>query len=50
MVTTDAAGTVMGPARLFSMNPPENEGDHNYTGYPNYSGGTTDQLFESGDR
>ena len=50
VVTTDASGTVMGPARLFSMNPRENTDRHNYTGFPNYHGGTTDQLFESGDQ
>ena len=49
VVTTDADGTVMGPARLFSMNPPENVDDHNYTGHPRWSGGTTDGLFVSGD-
>ena len=49
VVTTDPTGKVMGPARLFSMNPPENVNDHNYAGHPNYSGGTTDRLFESGD-
>ena len=49
VVTTDAEGLVVGPARLFSMNPPDNVDDHNYTGYPNYSGGTSDGLFASGD-
>ena len=49
MVTTDADGTVMGPARLFSMNPPENVDDHNYTGHPDHRSGTTDGLFVSGD-
>ncbi len=47
VVTTDADGTVIGPARLFSMNPPGD--DHNYTGNPNHLSGTTDGLFESGD-
>ena len=39
---------MVGPARLFSLNPPENSGDHNYTGYPTYNGGDTDRLFTSG--
>ena len=39
MVTTDASGNVLGPARLFSMNPPQNEDSHNYTGFPRYQGG-----------
>ncbi len=48
LLTVDAAGTVVGPARLFSLNPAENTGDHNYTGYPTYNGGTSDRLFTSG--
>jgi hypothetical protein len=47
VVTTDAEGDVQGPARLFSMNP-EGDDDHNYTGHPRYHGGTSDQLFVSG--
>ena len=46
--TVDAGGVVVGPARLFSLNPAENTGDHNYTGYPTYNGGETDRLFTSG--
>ena len=48
LITVDAAGNVVGPARLFSLNPPENTNDHNYTGYPTFSGGDTDRLFTSG--
>jgi len=50
LITVDASGAVVGPARYFSLNPPENSDDHNYTGYPNHLGGTTDALFASGDR
>ena len=46
LVTVDASGAVIGPARYFSPNP--NGDDHNYTGYPNWSGGDTDRLFTSG--
>ena len=49
VVTTDAEGLVVGPARLFSMNPPDNVDDHNYTGNPDHLSGTTDGLFASGD-
>ena len=48
LITVDSTGNVVGPARLFSLNPPENQGDHNYTGYPTYSGGDSDRLFTSG--
>ncbi len=48
LLTVDAGGVVVGPARLFSLNPAENTGDHNYTGYPTYNGGETDRLFTSG--
>jgi RHS repeat-associated protein len=47
-VTVDASG-VLGPARLFSMDPEQNTERHNYTGYPRYNGGSSDRLFESGD-
>ncbi len=51
VVTVDASGKVLGPARLFSMNPtPPNTGLHNYTGFPTHNGGTSDGLFESGDK
>jgi len=49
VATTDPAGHVMGPARLFSLNPAQNQDDHNYTGYPDHLGTTTDELFVSGD-
>lgn len=49
VVTTDADENVLGPARLFSMDPPQNDNGHNYTGFPTYQGGTSDGLFESGD-
>jgi len=49
VVTVDASGTVLGPARLFSMDPAQNTARHNYTGYPRYHGGSSDGLFESGD-
>ena len=48
VVTVDQSGKVLGPARLFLMNPLGDQ--HNYTGYPTYNGGTTDRLFASGDR
>jgi len=50
VVTVDASDTVLGPARLFSMDPEQNTAQHNYTGYPDYNGGSSDGLFESGDR
>ena len=46
VATTDASNNVLGPVRMFSLNPAGND-DHNYTGYPNYSGATTDELFAS---
>jgi len=49
VVTVDRSGAVLGPARLFSMNPPQNTARHNYTGFPTYNGGTSDRLFASGD-
>ena len=49
VVTTDGSGHVMGPARLFSMNPTGNVAQHNYAGFPDYVGGGSDRLFESGD-
>jgi RHS repeat-associated protein len=49
VVTVDASDTVLGPARLFSMDPAQNIARHNYTGYPLYNGGSSDRLFESGD-
>ncbi len=48
LLTVDASGAVVGPARYFSLNPPENQNDHNYTGYPTWNGGDTDRLFTSG--
>jgi hypothetical protein len=50
VVTVDRSGAVLGPARLFSMNPPPNTARHNYTGFPLYNGGTSDRLFASGMR
>ncbi len=44
VATTDASNNVLGPVRMFSLNPAGND-DHTYTGYPTYSGGTTDELF-----
>lgn len=46
LITVDPVGNVVGPAQYFSSNPTGD--DHNYTGYPTYSGGDTDQLFTSG--
>ncbi len=46
VATTDASNNVLGPVRLFSLNPAGND-DHTYTGYPTYSGATTDELFAS---
>jgi RHS repeat-associated protein len=48
LITVDASDAVVGPARYFSLNPPENANDHNYTGNPDWLGNGTDRLFTSG--